>query len=199
MAYADSSDISLNLPDVWITSNKTRWADFKFGDKPAARTLVAVGCSIEAPVELFKRFEMESWKAKPRCSDCRLLPDLQCQSANGKEIGGWTEVQIQVDAAGDFGTFLPIEPPAAFRINGQVNVNAVVSDPACDLRRHGFPSRFADNSIVQTASLLIVGEDGGSGQMPASLLEKQSSGLVSRLVQSPPENWLQLLNPLNVF
>src|SRR3989441_8674686 len=62
--------------------------------------------------------------------------------------------------------------------------------PARNPCRQGVPPRIADDRVVQPARLLVVGKDRRAAQMPAGMLDKQSTELVARLIQSAPEDRL---------
>src|SRR5207249_9166973 len=83
-----------------------------------------------------------------------------------------------------------IEPPAPRRIGRELDLYCVVADPARNPRGHGVPPRIADDRVVQPARLLVEGKDRRAAQVPVGLLDKQSTGLVARLIQSPPEDRL---------
>ncbi len=125
----------LNLPDVWIIGDETGCIHLEFGDEPAARTLIPIGRSINAAVDLFERLERESGEAKPGCLHLCLLSDGQTHAAERKQVGQRAEVKIEVDASRHFGALCSIEPPMTSRINGEINLDCLDSDPARNLSR----------------------------------------------------------------
>src|SRR3989442_3469768 len=180
----------LDLPDVRIRGDEPRRVHPELGDELAARALVPIGRVIDAAVTLFERLEGEAREAKPGRLHFGLLSDRQPQPANRKQVGGRAELELDVDGARHGGTLCSIEPPAPRRVGRELDLYCVVADPARDPCGHGVPPRIADDRVVKPARLLVVGKDRRAAQMPVGMLDKQSTELMARLIQSPPEDRL---------
>jgi hypothetical protein len=162
-ARPDRSGGLLNLPEARIMRDETCRVHLEFGDESAACALVTIGRGINAAIELLERLERETWEAQPRSVHLRFLSDGQIQAPNGKEIGGWAEIEVQIDAGRHLGTFCSIEPPATSRIHGEFDLDRLVPDPARNLPEQRPPARIAHHEIVQAARLLVVCKYRGSG------------------------------------
>src|SRR5438034_11478927 len=113
----------LKGPEVWIRGHETRVVHLKFSNEPAARTLVPIGCDINAAVELIERLEGETGEAKPGRLHLCFLSDGQTQAATRQQVGRWAEARIKVNAARYCGTLRSVESPPASGSNRERDLN----------------------------------------------------------------------------
>jgi hypothetical protein len=64
-------------------------------------------------VSLWEWFEFKTRKSQPGGLNLGCFPKGYIQSANREKVGGWTEVEVQIDAAHYFGLLNSIKPPAS--------------------------------------------------------------------------------------
>src|SRR5262249_25662997 len=119
-------------------------------------------------------------------ADRSLLPNREVQAADGKEIRRGTEVQVEVDTAGEIDRFC-IESPAT-RVESDLDPNRFVSQPTGNPARSRSPIRVTDDLIVQSTDSPIVEKNRGAEQLPARIDPGDTSGLVPRPIEPPPEN-----------
>jgi hypothetical protein len=160
-------------------SDESSFVHFQVGEEAAARALISISAEIEAAVYLCERFEREGREAQPGGLDPRFLTDLQIEPANGEQVGGWAEIQIQIDAAACFRALSAIEEPAVNRIDGEFDLHRLVSHPAGNSAEKCPPVRIADNQVIQPARAVLMSKNGRSDKMPVWTLQKQPGGLMA--------------------
>src|SRR5262249_44794810 len=136
------------------------------GDEAAPRALVAIGRGVEAPVALLERLEGQAREAEPRRAHRRLLADRQPEPADRQDGGGGAPVEVDAEAPAPGGTPAAADPPPPRGIHGDPDRPRPPPPPAAHARRPRAPAAVADHPIVESARLLLVGEDRRADEVP---------------------------------
>ncbi len=100
------------MPGPWVVDHQTRSIYLEISDKLAARAFVPVGGLVQPAIQLEERLELKTWEAQPGSIDLGAFTDSKVQTADGNQIGRWTEIKIYIDATQYSWLFYLIQPPA---------------------------------------------------------------------------------------
>src|SRR5512145_3189089 len=137
---ADPSQGSrLCLPDARIIDHEARGAHFEVHHKLTARAFVAIRVRVQAAVDLWERFQREARKSQPGSPDLRRSTNCQPQTADRKQVGRGTEVQVYICTLGHSRLLHLIQPPASTRMSFNLKINEHVAHPAFHQSEKGMP------------------------------------------------------------
>jgi hypothetical protein len=132
--------------------------------------LVAIDGFVQAVILLWQQFELKAGKSQPSSLDLCCLPDDQVQAPNGKQVGGRTEVKIDIRATLYLWLLDSVQPPMSIGICFDLNADVSIPKPALYFCRKGSPGIITNNLVVSATGFTRMREYSSSLQLPLRIL-----------------------------
>src|SRR5215208_4286079 len=91
-----SSRARLRMPEIGILDHESILVHFEVARERAARAFVPVTVRRESSVTLLQQLQRQLRESHPSRTHCRFRTDLQCETANRKQIRRRAETEIDV-------------------------------------------------------------------------------------------------------
>src|SRR5215469_16500811 len=176
------------LPEPWVECDEAVGVHVQLRGEAPAVALVGVDRVARAPVDLLERLYGQPRKAEPGGAHRRGLARGEGEPADGEQVGGRREAEVDIQASGHRGARGVVEPPVPVRVAPDLEADRAVAPPSRHGPVHRSPPMIADHAIVEATRLSRLHEHRGAGEVPLPIVEEEASAVVTRLVEPSPEH-----------